>query len=286
MKGSREDWEKEAARDTPGYSDVDTSAIPQEMIDGMRETAKLEAVIEIRRKIAPFLDPPQGGNVLDVGCGLADVLIDLASRRKDLTCTGLDRSAKMLEVAAADAAAAGVDIRFETASALELPFPDDSFDLVRTERMLQWVDPPEKAFQEIIRVTKPGGMVVAMDTDWRTAAIDLGDERSERLIAEAFAAEWKMSAGGRLRRWALEAGMDVTGHFSVCSTFTDWDPDAEPAPPGLPPPFALAKIVQDLTDATEQDGAVLEESMLRAGREKRFHFSVSMYALAATKSSS
>jgi ubiquinone/menaquinone biosynthesis C-methylase UbiE len=43
----------------------------------------------------------------------------------------------------------------------ELSFPDNSFDLVCCWQTLSWLDDPEKALSELVRITKPGGTVFA-----------------------------------------------------------------------------------------------------------------------------
>ena len=55
-------------------------------------------------------------------------------------------------------------------SALDLP--DDSFDGVWCERVLQHVDDADVAIGELIRVTRPGGRVCLIDTDWDSLAFD------------------------------------------------------------------------------------------------------------------
>lgn len=53
-----------------------------------------------------------------------------------------------------------------------LDFPDARFDGVRTERVLQHLGEPDAAVAELARVTRPGGRVCLIDTDWQSAAMD------------------------------------------------------------------------------------------------------------------
>ncbi|MCP4668361.1 MAG: class I SAM-dependent methyltransferase, partial [Deltaproteobacteria bacterium] len=46
----------------------------------------------------------------------------------------------------------------------DLPFPDKTFDAVTSAYLVRNVTDPGRAFEEQVRVTKPGGMVVCLDT--------------------------------------------------------------------------------------------------------------------------
>jgi len=103
---------------------------------------------------------PHGARVLDIGTGPGQLLVALARRRPDLSLTGVDVSAGMIDVAAArlgDRADAVVG------DAGDLPFPDDSFDLVVTSFSLHhWPDVPAAA-AEIVRVLRPDGHLGVYD---------------------------------------------------------------------------------------------------------------------------
>jgi ubiquinone/menaquinone biosynthesis C-methylase UbiE len=87
--------------------------------------------------------------VLEVGCGTGLILERLAEVAK--TAQGIDLSPGMLE----RARARGLDVR--EASATEIPFEDDTFDLVCSFKVLAHVPEIGAALTEMARVTKPGG---------------------------------------------------------------------------------------------------------------------------------
>ncbi|MBN1946551.1 MAG: class I SAM-dependent methyltransferase [Bradymonadales bacterium] len=93
-----------------------------------------------------------GQDVLDVGCGTGLTLRHIApiARR----AVGVDISDGMLE----RARARGLDV-FQ-ASATELPFEDESFDLVYSFKVLPHVRELERALDELARVTRPGGALL------------------------------------------------------------------------------------------------------------------------------
>ncbi len=77
--------------------------------------------------------------------------------------------------------------------------PDNSFDAVRSERMLQWVPDPGRAVAEMARVVRPTGLVCLTDSDWSTLDFDVGDPDIARRVRGTFgstAPGKRPSAGG------------------------------------------------------------------------------------------
>lgn len=105
--------------------------------------------------------------VLDVGCGVGTTAIEVA-RRYGANVTAVDISPLMLERAAANVRAAGVEeqVSVQEGDILRLPFPDASFDCVIAEAVTMFVD-RERAAGELARVCKPGGSVLATEFMWR-----------------------------------------------------------------------------------------------------------------------
>jgi ubiquinone/menaquinone biosynthesis C-methylase UbiE len=103
-----------------------------------------------------------GHRVLDVACGRGAVLLPAAERVGDGgSVVGVDLSTAMADAARAAATAARlearVDVRPMDAEHLELP--DDSFDVVLCAFGLFFFPRPERAAEELVRVTVPGGAV-------------------------------------------------------------------------------------------------------------------------------
>src|SRR5690606_3253578 len=90
-----------------------------------------------------------GQSLLDVGCGPGNLTIDLANRVAPGKVVGVDLSEVVLEDARRDAAAAQVtNVEFQVADAYELPFEDDSFDVVHAHQVLQHLSDPIRALRE------------------------------------------------------------------------------------------------------------------------------------------
>jgi SAM-dependent methyltransferase len=73
-------------------------------------------------------DPRAGEHVVDVGCGTGNAALLAAARGARVT--GVDSAPRLLEIAAADATARGLDATFLPGEAASLPLPDASADIV------------------------------------------------------------------------------------------------------------------------------------------------------------
>lgn len=90
-------------------------------------------------------------SVLDAGCGEGFVLDYLAKRHPDVRLTGVDLS----DEAVAFARERFGDVaQFRTGSVYKLPFSDNSFDTVLCSEVLEHLDEPGRAIQELKRVAR------------------------------------------------------------------------------------------------------------------------------------
>ncbi len=102
--------------------------------------------------------------ILDCGCGPGSITTGLARWAPDGEAVGIDIGAEQLEGARAIAREQGVtNVTFRQGSIFDLPFADDSFDVVFSQTVLFHVPHPEKALAEIKRVLRPGGLVALRD---------------------------------------------------------------------------------------------------------------------------
>ncbi len=117
--------------------------------------ANLEEGIDEALKLEP------GESLLDIGTGPGNFPTRLRSSGHIGRLVGVDFSSGMLEVARGQTNA----VQWLQANAMELPFPDSSFDVVTARHMLYHVPDINKALQEAARVLKPNGRFLAVTND-------------------------------------------------------------------------------------------------------------------------
>jgi ubiquinone/menaquinone biosynthesis C-methylase UbiE len=98
-------------------------------------------------------------NGLEIGAGTGYFGLNLALAGAVGRLTATDISPGMLEVLSASAARLGVTADTACCEASELPFPDESFDLVFGHAVLHHLPDLEGSFREFMRVLRPGGAV-------------------------------------------------------------------------------------------------------------------------------
>lgn len=115
----------------------------------------------------PFLLGPihEGEAILDIGCGAGvDSIIAASLVGPSGSVTGIDLVPEMLARASENARLAGLDnVTFQESSAEQLPFPDNSFDMVISNGVFNLVVDKVKALSEVFRVLKPGGRFLLAD---------------------------------------------------------------------------------------------------------------------------
>lgn len=101
-----------------------------------------------------------GERLLEVGCGIGTDLVRFA--RGGARVTGVDLSETALALAQENARHAGVSMRLELANGENLPFRDESFDVVYGHGVLQYTADPERMIAECRRVLRSDGTAIFM----------------------------------------------------------------------------------------------------------------------------
>jgi ubiquinone/menaquinone biosynthesis C-methylase UbiE len=105
------------------------------------------------------------GKAVDLGCGTGQLVMEMAQKAPGLQMTGIDLSEKMLGDARRSTKRIGLEDRvdFRLGNVEEIPFPDQSLDLVISTASLHHWTYPVKVLNEIDRVLKPGGAYYVFD---------------------------------------------------------------------------------------------------------------------------
>lgn len=105
---------------------------------------------------------PSGSRVLEVAPGPGYFSVALA-KLGTFEITGLDVSKTFVEIARKNASEAGVSVEFQQGNASDMPFANDSFDLVLCRAAFKNFSEPVGALAEMRRVLRPGGRAVIID---------------------------------------------------------------------------------------------------------------------------
>ncbi|QRK06128.1 bifunctional demethylmenaquinone methyltransferase/2-methoxy-6-polyprenyl-1,4-benzoquinol methylase UbiE [Archangium violaceum] len=117
-----------------------------------------------RRAAVRLSGAREGNAILDCATGTGDLA--LAFKRKvgaSGRVVGTDFCKEMLDSAPAKAAREGLQVEFQVADAMDLPFASDSFDVASIAFGIRNVDDPVKCLKEMARVVRPGGRVVVLE---------------------------------------------------------------------------------------------------------------------------
>jgi ubiquinone/menaquinone biosynthesis C-methylase UbiE len=130
-----------------------------------------------------------GDRVLDVACGTGIVARRAASRvGSSGSVVGIDINEGMLAVAEETAADLHHSIEWRRGDATDLPFSDESFDVVCCQQALQFFDDPGATVRQMRRVLVPGGRValsVWRPLDYQPAYVVLADALEDHIGDEA-----------------------------------------------------------------------------------------------------
>lgn len=163
---------EQATADDPGLHNViayerEWNYYPElfDFVDNDSELAQLKALERdiYFEHLNPYLEQlPTRAKVLDAGCGVGRFSVELARRGFDLTL--VDSSARALKRAVAHCLDAGAqadrlstrlgDVRRLT------DLPDNSFDCTISIEVICYQTDPQQSLAELVRVTKPGGLVI------------------------------------------------------------------------------------------------------------------------------
>lgn len=242
--------------------------------------AQIPGVVRLRDWAMAALAPQPGETVVDVGSGTGSEVQRLARAVGPTgTAVGVEPNPEMRAEAERRAGQDGSLAGFVDGDAVSLPFRDASVDAVRCERVFQHLPDPEAAVAEMVRVLRPGGRVVLMDSDWGTGIVHPVDPDVLPRYQESFLRHVAQPFAGRhLRAWLSGAGLTV-------------DPDIGSTAVVMPDEaLTSGAMVRTNAEAAVSDGSLTEDeadalvaAVMEAATRGEAFASVTMFAVLAHK---
>ncbi|WP_229402161.1 methyltransferase domain-containing protein [Micromonospora okii] len=132
--------------------------------DASDDASLEEATERLTARLSAMLTVKPGSRVLDIGCGIGEPAIRLATAH-DIEVVGVSISERQVQRANDRAASAGLADRlsFQLADAMDLPFPDESFDIVWAMESMHHMPDRWHVLRQAARVLRPGGQVAIAD---------------------------------------------------------------------------------------------------------------------------
>jgi len=209
-------------RDVDGSSEVGKFVRCLQFLDGLASFQDYKAAMLDRLQLA------EGMAVVDIGCGLGfDVARMAALVGASGRVVGVDQSAALLEMAAANPNLSAPGMSFELGTGEELRFSSAEFDAARVDRTLQHVEDPYRVITEMHRVLKPGGRIACAEPDWGTFVVTSSMRDLTRRITDAWSDSFRNGWIGRsLQPFLRRAGfvdIELTGHLLIADGFAAID---------------------------------------------------------------
>jgi SAM-dependent methyltransferase len=266
-----------ASEDVTHFTSVDQTADPAFFLKFLDEANKLPGAIGCKPAILDGLRLQSGAQILDIGCGVGDDAFDIADRvGPNGHVTGVDVSASLISEASRRAVGRNLPVSFEIGDAQALRFADNTFDAVRTERMLMHVPDPEKALSEMARVLRKGGRMAIHDFDWETQFCDSPYKDVTRKIALSFCDGIKNGWIGRCPP------------PPVCGNWTDWHLgflSYDHRPLRVPPTFTGGHIARAVKTGvlSESEANLWWTHLSQANAQGTFLYGFTAFVVSGTK---
>ena len=134
--------------------------------DGLNRVISLGSDVKWRKKVVKMIAAINPKSVLDIATGTGDLAIKYAKHTNASQIVGLDLSDGMLSVARKkiENSDLGNKLEFIQGDSEALPFEDNSFDAISVSFGIRNFENLEKGLSEIIRVLKPNGLFVILET--------------------------------------------------------------------------------------------------------------------------
>ena len=175
---------------------------------GMREETFKRRLIQ-RANIQPHQ------RALDLGCGTGTLTVMLKQSAPEAHIAGVDGDEEVLAIAKTKAKHARVDVTWDYGLAYDLPYPDNSFDVVVSSLVIHHLTSADKvrAFQEVRRILRPDGWFHILDFGRPFSPLTRIQGAIMKNLEEA-----ADNFGGRILPMLKEAGFDSASEAEHMTT--------------------------------------------------------------------
>src|SRR5437867_11415225 len=183
------------------------------IVEHPREATRLELKVNPDAWMKKYLEPYlfSRAEVLSVGCGTGNILRAITAKYPKVRGTGIDISGARIQQAM-EANYRNSRLRFICGDVRQMKFPSGSFDLVFTRMLLQYIPDKETAVGEMVRVCKPGGVVLNQDVDgqlvWHYPEEALMQETLHRVMKSLSETGFDPFVGRKLFWMSRNAGLE------------------------------------------------------------------------------
>lgn len=211
--------------DSWGAMNDASAAAVEDAVDILEDVYRAaEGFRDARRRLLDAAHVENGTHLLELGCGTMPQLVETAALvGRDGRIIGLDYTESFLRVAQERARKSGFDhVSFVQGDCRALPFDDATFDAVLADKLLIHVGPGETIAHEMMRVTRTGGWIGALDWDGEAVMIAADDQRVTRCILDTNRDQRAcFDAARRASGWFARAGAVEIAVTGLLACFTD-----------------------------------------------------------------
>lgn len=229
--------------------------------------------------IIETLNVKPGEKLLDIGCGPSHIIYELSTKIGPTgTIDGMDMAEEALSVGKRRCANLE-NINFHIGEATALPFDDNTYDVVMSCQVFEYIHDIPTALAEVYRVLKPGGRVLIYNTDWQALLWHSSDRERMAHIMEVWDGHLAdPSLPQTLGHQMKSAGFKNVETMPAIRLDTEYEPsNGSSAVSKFVIGYALSQgVAEDKVNAWEED-------LIRCNEEGRYFYSSNEYLFTGIK---
>lgn len=206
------------------WTATDEQSNGDRFIEYLETASSFAAIRAYKARSIRDLGLEDGDAVIDAGCGIGDDVRALSAAVGPTgEVLGIDASERLI-TRARERTSEFTNARVAVGDIYDLDVARDSFDASRADRVLQHLERPPQAIEELVRVTRPGGRIGLTDPDWGAMVIDApGREATHQFLDPDYAVPRHATIGRRLYRLARRFDLEDISVDSFMVNTTDFE---------------------------------------------------------------